>query len=222
MPSAQLHHWPPPPSPPSQYAGLPARLDPGDDVVGDQAVAGPVGGRVAVRAGQRRLEADRVDADVVVVVDAVAGDGPAVDVAVDDDALAGAEVQVVDLVVPDRQARDRRVRVVAVRRDAVGVDVEAAQRAVVVAQVVHVVADDRDRRVVPVDVDAGRHVVELVGAVAGHARARAPSPRVLSAISTRAVSPVGGVRPAPLRIGCSRRYGASVMPRTPTRCTRWW
>ncbi len=63
------------------------------------------------------------------------------------------------------------MRVVPVDGDAVGVDVKAAEGGVGVAQVVHVVAVDGDRPVVPVDVDPdGRHV-ELGGAVRGQVEA---------------------------------------------------
>ncbi len=142
-----------------------------DDVASDQAVPRTVGRRVAVRRWQRLLVADRVDADVVDVVDPVAGDPPPVDVAVDDHGLAGAEVQVVDLVADDPQPADRPRRVAAVDRDAVGVDVEAAERLVEVAQQVHVVVGEGDRVVVPRDVDADRDLVERRRAVAADVEA---------------------------------------------------
>src|SRR3954447_18247831 len=144
-----------------------AGADPVHVIAGDRAVARPVAPGVAVGPGQRPLEADGVDADVVVVVDAVADDRPVTDVAVDDHGFTRTEVQLVDDVRADRELVDRRVRVIAVHGDPVRVDVEAAQRGVVVAEVVHVVAEDPDQGVVPVDVDARRHDAEACRPVTG-------------------------------------------------------
>ena len=152
---------------PLPVGGIPLRAHASDGVVGDQPVTGAIGVGIAIRPGQRGLESDRVDADVVHVVDVVADDGPVGDVAVHHDGLAGTQPQPVDRVRADGQIRDRSVRIVAVHGDAMGVDVEAAQRRVVVAQVVHVIADDADALVVTVYVDPGRHHAAVRGAVAG-------------------------------------------------------
>src|SRR6476620_6652428 len=84
-----------------------------------------------------------------------------------DDALAGAEVEVVDLVAEDAQPAHRRVRVVAVHGDSVRVDGVAASRPVVVAQVMHVVTDDADRPVMTAHVDPHWHGVQPPRAVSG-------------------------------------------------------
>ena len=73
------------------------RSDVVDGIEGDGAVAGLIIGGI----GRNAFKANGVDADVVVVVDQVVGDGEGIDVAVDGEGLAAARLQVVDLIAAD-------------------------------------------------------------------------------------------------------------------------
>jgi hypothetical protein len=145
--------------------------DAGHVVARDHAVPGPVDVGEAVRPGDGVLEADRVDADVVVVVDDVAGDRPAVDVAVEHQRLARPEHEMIELVVVDPHVGDRGRRVGAVDGDPVGVHLHAAERAVVVAEMVDVVAAEPDGVAGAGHEYADRHRGECLCAIAGDRQA---------------------------------------------------
>lgn len=121
--------------------GIAERGDVVDGVAADLAVARLVKGRV----GRDALEADGADADVVVVVDEVAGDGEVFDIAVDRQGLAPAGLHMVDLVAADDEGVDGGGRPGAADRDAEGI------RAALVRvgrrprdDVVHMVVDELD------------------------------------------------------------------------------
>ena len=90
------------------------RVDVVDGVAGDYSVA------CLVQCRNRRsaLEADCVDADVVVVVDQIGGNRKPVHVAIHNYCFAGTQFQVMDLIGADRDIGDRRT-VVSVHGDAV-------------------------------------------------------------------------------------------------------
>src|SRR6266576_1301449 len=90
------------------------RTDVVDGIEGDGAVAGLI-----IRGiGRDAFKANSVDADVVVVVDQVVGNGEGIDVAVDGEGLAAACPQVVDLIAADGDVVQRGRRLRAIESDA--------------------------------------------------------------------------------------------------------
>src|SRR5215831_15345477 len=97
------------------------RTDVVDSIQGDGAVAGLI-----IRGiGRDTFKADSVDADVVVVVDQVVGDGEGIDVAVYGEGLAAARLQMVDLIAADGDVVQRGWRLRAVESDAQRVGIAA-------------------------------------------------------------------------------------------------
>src|ERR1035437_5547173 len=97
------------------------RTDVVDGIEGDGAVAGLI-----IRGiGRDAFKANSVDADVVVVVDQVVGNGEGIDVAVDGEGLAAARLQVVDLIAADGDVVQRGWRLRTVESDAQRIGIAA-------------------------------------------------------------------------------------------------
>ena len=132
------------------------RIDVVHRVARDQPVA-----RLIV-SGIRRfaLKPDRVDADIVVIVDDVVRDAKAVDVAVHHQRFAGTEFQRVDFIAVDDDVRQALRRARAVHRDAVRI--AAIPAGEVRLDVMDFVVENLDIVARAGDEDAHRHVVLLV------------------------------------------------------------